>query len=51
MIIHTFNKYKQISDYVQVIWILNNVREGIWDGMEGFGMGIQNQNKEFLSYG
>ena len=50
MIIHTFNKHKPISAYIQVTWILIYAREGIWDGMEGFGMGIQTQNKEFLLY-
>ena len=50
MIIQTFNKYKPISAYIQVTWILNHVREGIWDEMEGFGMGRQTQNKAFLLY-
>ena len=50
MITHTFNKHKPISAYIQVTWILIHVREGIWDGMEGFGMGRQTQNKAFLLY-
>ena len=39
MIIHTFNKNKAISAYIQAIWILIHVRESMWDGMEGIGMG------------
>ena len=50
MIILTFNKHKPISTYIQVTWILNHVREGIGDGMEGFGIVRKIPNKDFLLY-
>ena len=52
--IHTFNKHKPISAYIQVTWILIHVKEGIWDGMEGFGMGsvanFDNQTSLYLTF-
>ena len=48
MTIHLFNKQKPIYAYIQATWTLIHVREGMWDEMEGFGMGRQTRNKTFL---